>query len=57
VNIVDLLMEFMISQGTTDTINWIALAEGATGLPNNQWPPISETASDTINDPGNWNVA
>jgi hypothetical protein len=47
----------MISQGTTDTINWIALAEGATGLPNNQWPPISETASDTINDPGNWNVA
>jgi len=57
VNIVDLLMEFMISQGTTDTINWIALAEGATGLPSNQWPPISETASDTINDPGNWNVA
>ena len=57
VNIVDLLMEFMISQGTTDTINWIALTEGATGLPSNQWPPISETASDTINDPGNWNVA
>ncbi|MET0525207.1 MAG: hypothetical protein ABWZ91_10410, partial [Nocardioides sp.] len=57
VKIVDLLMEFMISQGTTDTINWIALTEGATGLPSNQWPPISETASDTINDPGNWNVA
>lgn len=57
VNIVDLLMEFMISQGTTDTINWIALAEGATGLPGNQWPPISEAASDTMNDSDNWNVA
>lgn len=54
VNIADLLLEFMISQGTTDTINWIAIAEGADGLPGNEWPPISETASDAMNSPGGW---
>lgn len=55
--ITKLLRDFMISQGTTDTTAWLSLANGSGGLPNNEWPPISETASDAINDPHHWNVA
>jgi uncharacterized protein YukE len=54
VNITDILLEFMTSQATTDSINWKALAVSAGGLPNNEWPSISEGASDTMNNPGNW---
>jgi hypothetical protein len=57
VNIADLLLEFMTSQATTDSLNWLALTTGARGLPDNEWPPISETASDSINNPDNWAVA
>lgn len=56
VNIADLLLEFMTAQATTDSLNWRSLTTGADGLPGNIWPPISETASDSMNNPGNWNV-
>ena len=54
INIVDILLEFMAAQATTDAINWKALAVSAGGLPNNEWPSISEGASDGINDSGGW---
>ena len=30
------------------------LSAGFDGMPNNQWPRISETSSDGINDPAGW---
>lgn len=54
VNITDLLLEFMNAQATTDTINWQALANTSGGVANNEWPLISEGASDTMNDGGAW---
>jgi len=56
VNIADLLLEFMTGQATVDSLNWLSLTTGADGLPGNIWPPISEAASDRMNDPRNWNV-
>ncbi|PUA83040.1 hypothetical protein [Nocardioides currus] len=53
-DITKLLLDFMLAQATTDTTDWLSLASGSGGLPNNEWPPISESASDTINDPNNW---
>lgn len=57
INITDILLEFMNSQATTDSINWKALANTSGGVADNTWPPISEGASDTMNDPGNWQVS
>lgn len=54
VDIADILLEFMTSQATTDTLNWLALAGTSGGLAGNEWPAISESASDRINDPANW---
>ena len=54
VNITDILLEFMTGQATTESINWKALAVSAGGLPDNDWPRISEGASDAMNDPGQW---
>lgn len=56
IDIADLLLEFFTSQATTDTINWLALQGTSGGLAGNEWPSISEGASDTINDSGSWNV-
>lgn len=56
VNITDILLEFMNGQATTDAVNWKAISNTSGGLADNTWPPISEHASDTINDPGNWAV-
>lgn len=55
--IAKILLDFMVAQATTDTVAWLSLAAGSGSLPNNEWPPISETASDTINDPENWDAA
>lgn len=54
IDIADLLLEFFTSQATTDTINWLALQNTSGGLAGNEWPLISESASDAINDPGQW---
>lgn len=54
ISITDILLEFMAAQATTDSINWKALATSSGGLPNNEWPSISEGASDTMNDSGGW---
>jgi len=54
--IVDLLLEFMTSQATTDAYSWRTLENGSSGLPQNKWPPIAEGSSDTMNDGGNWSA-
>lgn len=54
IDIADLLLEFFTSQATTDTINWLALQNTSGGLAGNEWPLISESASDAINDPSQW---
>jgi uncharacterized protein YukE len=56
VDIGDILLEFFTNQATVDTINWLALQGTSGGLAGNEWPSISEGASDTINDPGAWAV-
>jgi hypothetical protein len=57
IDIGDLLLEFMNSQATTDTVNWLALQNTSGGLAGNEWPAISEGASDVINNSGNWTPA
>ena len=47
---------FFTNQATVDTINWLALQGTSGGLAGNEWPSISEAASDTINDSGAWAV-
>lgn len=56
VDIGDILLEFFTNQATVDTINWLALQGTSGGLAGNEWPSISEAASDTINDSGAWAV-
>lgn len=53
-DIVKILADFMIAQATTDSVRWVAIAAGSGGLAGNEWPPISETSSDGINDPAGW---
>jgi hypothetical protein len=53
-DVVKILADFMISQATMDSVAWVSIAAGSGGLAGNQWPPISETSSDGINDPGGW---
>ena len=55
-DIAKVLADFMAAQATTDATDWLSLSKGSGDLPGNQWPPISETASDTMNDPLNWSV-
>lgn len=55
-DIADILLQFMVGQATTDSTAWLSLSAGSGGLPGNEWPTISEGASDTINDPHNWAV-
>lgn len=50
------LAEFFKDQITQSSLGWEKLATGTDGLANNQWPIISESSSDTMNDPGNWPV-
>lgn len=49
-----LLGTFWKDQITQGSESWEMLVAGFDGLPNNQWPMISESSSDTINDPANW---
>lgn len=53
-DVVKILADFMVAQATTDSVAWVSIAAGSGGLAGNQWPPISETSSDGINDPGGW---
>ncbi len=48
------LTRFWKDQKTVAAMNWEVLAAGFDGMPGNKWPMISETTSDTMNDPGNW---
>lgn len=54
--IADILVEFMIGQATEDSLSWRMLNNGSDGLPQNQWPVVLESTSDSINDPNNWGV-
>ncbi len=49
-----LLGTFWKDQITQAAESWEILAAGFDGLPNNHWPVISESSSDTMNDPCNW---
>lgn len=49
-----LLGTFWKDQITQGSESWEMLVAGFDGLPNNQWPMISESSSDTINDHANW---
>jgi len=53
-DIADLLVEFLVSQSTTDATSFQQLASGARGVPENRWPMVEEGNSDVMNDPGNW---
>jgi uncharacterized protein YukE len=53
-SVVKILADFMISQATTDTVAWVSLAAGSGGLPGNEWPPVPETSSDSVNNPDGW---
>lgn len=53
-DVVKVLADFMISQATTDTVAWVSLAAGSGGLAGNEWPPVPETSSDAVNQPGGW---
>jgi len=56
-NIIDLgttLTNYLIEQATTGANSWQQLANGARGLPQNQWPMVREGNSDMINDAGEW---
>ena len=53
-DIVKILADFMIAQGTRDSVAWVSIAAGSGGLAGNQWPPIPESSSDGVNDPGGW---
>jgi hypothetical protein len=53
-SVVKILADFMISQATTDTVAWVSIAAGSGGLADNEWPPVPETSSDSVNDPGGW---
>ena len=49
-----LLGTFWKDQITQGSESWEMLVAGFDGLPNNQWPMISEGSSDTMNEPANW---
>ena len=51
------LAEFFKDQITGASTGWEKLSAGSDGLANNQWPMISESSSDTMNDPANWPAA
>lgn len=51
------LAEFFKNQITQASTGWEKLATGSDGLANNHWPMISESSSDTLNDPANWPVS
>jgi hypothetical protein len=48
------LGEFFKNQITEASLGWEKLDAGSDGLPQNHWPKIAETSSDTMNDPANW---
>ena len=54
--IADLLLEFMINQGTNAAHGWTKANNGSPGLPQNVWPIVLESSSDPINDPNLWDV-
>jgi len=45
---------FWKDQITKDSMNWEIISAGFDGMPENHWPMISESSSDTMNDPENW---
>lgn len=49
-----LLGKFFKDQKTQAAMNWELLVAGFDGMPENKWPIITETTSDTMNDPTNW---
>lgn len=49
-----LLGQFWKDQITSASESWEILTAGFDGLPNNQWPMISESSSDTMNNPASW---
>jgi uncharacterized protein YukE len=53
-DVTDILAEFWKDQVTTTTMSWNALNAGFDGMPQNQWPVISEGMSDAMNDPARW---
>lgn len=53
-DVVKILADFMLAQGTTDSLAWVSIAGESGGLAGNEWPPIPETSSDGINDPNAW---
>lgn len=55
-NIAKVLLDFMNAQDTTDSYSWVVLAQGADGLPQNQWPSIGPLGASTMDDPGNWHA-
>ena len=48
------LGEFFKNQITEASLGWEKLDAGSDGLPQNHWPKIAETSSDTMNDPTKW---
>jgi hypothetical protein len=48
------LGEFFKNQITEASLGWEKLDSGSDGLPQNHWPRIAETSSDTMDDPANW---
>ncbi|HWM75170.1 MAG TPA: hypothetical protein VNQ53_15590 [Nocardioides sp.] len=56
-DVVKVLADFMVAQATTDTVAWVSLAAGSGQLPGNDWPPVPETSSDSVNQPGGWSHA
>lgn len=49
-----LLATFWKNQITQAATGWEILVAGFDGLPNNQWPVITEASSDTMNNPAGW---
>ncbi len=46
--------EWWKDQITDSAIGWEKIGAGFDGMPNNQWPRISESSSDGMNDPAAW---
>jgi len=49
-----LLGKFFKDQKTQAAMNWELLVAGFDGMPENKWPIITETTSDTMDNPANW---
>lgn len=51
------LEDYMIGVGFGDQLEWRQLANGAAGLPHNQWPVLHPDAVAGLVTPGQWQVA